>query len=149
MQKSTLKLNENYGETQLLKIDNAHDFWCILDELKNNNINKDEGFWHNRTVITDALIKGNLFSVRIVENDFMYKHGAREDPIFSRMDNGELSLYLLPCFIVIEDSKVIMLWVHPRIRRKGIATFLVRETKCKSTFHKLSGSERFWESLSM
>jgi len=102
---------EDWGEIILNQIE-SDDFWCLLDEIceeKSTFLNK-----HNRTIILDSFKNGNLYGLNVYETRKMYDREARLDPIFCKN-----SWYLLPCFCVIQNKKVVLMWTHARARNMG------------------------------
>ncbi len=106
------------GEIQPTQITDSFDFWCLYDEM---DTAKSE-YLKNRECILRAFKNGNLYGLRINETDLMYKKGVRDDPKFARQSNGELSMYLLPCFCVKglsteenTDNIAELLWAHTRV----------------------------------
>ena len=140
----------DYGEIVLKKINNSSDFWCLIDELCDDN----SGFLCNRTTILDAYNEGNLYGLKIIETDEMFKRGARKDIIFC--DN---SFYLLPTFCIIDkyidplihldltnySNKIVIIWTHTRARKMGFAKKLIELLKIEYAFKPLPESIKFWE----
>lgn len=137
-------LSTDYGKITLFKVVDPFDFWCILDELHGAT---DNSFWCNRGTIAAQYREGGLYSLRVTETDKMYQRGAQDDSCFARCEDGELSFYVFPCFITITNATVEMIWVHPRIRRMGLGTKLVKLSGATNTSRKLEGSEFFWRTI--
>lgn len=133
---------EHWGEIKLTKIEHGFDFWCLFDELSNDNSN----FINNREIIVDAYRKGNLYGLNVDESDHMFANKSINDDIFARHHNGALSWYLLPCLCVVENKKCIIIWVHTRARRKGLGTKLVKLLKIEDVYNPLPGTSNFWKS---
>jgi hypothetical protein len=126
---------DDWGEIELNQIDSS-DFWCLLDELCNDN----SGFLHNRITLLEAYKKGNLYGLRVRETDKMYERGARMDPLFCHN-----SWYLLPCFCVKENNKAVIIWTHTRARKMGFAKKLIELLHIEYAEHPLPDSIEFWK----
>ena len=126
---------DDWGEIKLNPIE-GNEFWCILDELYNDN----SGFLCNRTTILEAYKGGNLYGLRVYETDEMYKRGARKDTIFC-----ENSWYLLPCFCIKENNKAIIICTRTKARKMGFAKKLVELLQIEYAFNPLPDSIGFWE----
>ena len=127
---------EDWGEIKLTQIDDSDDFWCLFDELCDDN----SGFLHNRSTILEAYNEGNLYGLRVSESNTMYERRARMDTIFC-----EDSFYLLPCFCVKENNKAIIMWTHQRARKMGFAKKLVELLRIEYAYKPLPGSIDFWK----
>lgn len=90
---------EDWGEIKLIKIEENDDFWYLIDELWDDN----SGFTCNRSTILEAFKKGNLYGLRVIETDSIYKRGASRDQIFCVDCFGHLSWYLLPCLYIKKE----------------------------------------------
>ena len=123
------------GEIRLSPID-CGDFWCLLDELCDDN----SGFIHNRRTILQAYKDGNLYGLRVNETDKMYERGAIMDNIFCND-----SFYLLPCFCVKEKNTAILIWTHTRARNMGLGKTLVELLQIEFAYKPLPESIGFWE----
>jgi len=141
-----LKLGPICGNIRIFKVDDARDLWFIIDELKTDE-KDDTGFWHNRVEITEHYKNGTLFSLRMQETHEIFKDGIRANEIFARGSYGDLSFYLLPCFVAMVGDKVDMIWVHSRARKLGIGSELVKQSRATGTLAKLPESIGFWERI--
>ena len=126
---------EDWGEIELIQI-NSEDFWCLFDELCNDN----SGFYHNRSTILEAYKNGNLYGLHVIESDKMYERGVKDNNIFC-----DDSLYLLPCFCVKENNKAIIIWTHTRARKMGFAKKLVELLHIEYADNPLPDSIEFWK----
>lgn len=126
---------KDWGEIKLVQIDD-HDFWCIFDELDDD----DSLFLNNRDFIVRSYKDGNLYGLRVDETDNMYKRGAGSDGIFCSD-----SLYLLPCFCIREEDKAMIIWTHTRARKMGFARKLVELLQIKVAHIPLPDSLKFWK----
>ena len=125
-----------WGEIKVNKIEDGADFWCLINELLNDN----SDFLYNRNTIVEAYKNGNLYGLNVNETDEMYKKGSRIDNIFC-VD----SMYLLPCFCIKEDNKAIIIWTHTRARNNGFAKKLVELLRIKYADSPLPDSLEFWK----
>lgn len=102
------------------------DFWTIIDELAQEK--KDDPyeslFYDNRESLLVSYCIGNMYG--ITDND-----------------------KLLPAFCVKhDDGEAVMIWVHKKYRRRGIATEFINQLNITKATDFLPGSEPFWKSLS-
>ena len=133
-------MSHDYGITNVECIDSEQDFWCIFDELVDDN----SEFLQNRNTILDSWRKGNMFGVRIVETESMYQRGARGDTLFCAD-----SWYLVPCFCIKDENTVIIIWTHSRARRMGFAKKMIESLEIKNTLNPLPESYAFWEACGL
>jgi len=132
---------EDWGGISLVKID-REDFWCLIDEL----IDDRSGFLCNRTTILNAYTAGNLYGLRVVENESMRTRRASRDNIFCNdIFNDTKTCYLLPCFCIRESDTAIIIWTHTRARNMGFATQLVKLLDIKYADTPLPESMGFWQ----
>ena len=168
----TLKLKKHYGNTQVLKVDDADVLLLLLDELGDetrNEINRlskmgfpldwaETGpfFYCNRRWIVDAFKKNHLYTIRIKENDAMHKDElCREDPIFMKEHRlwpfGHKHMncgpdFPLPCFAIVDDSGICdMLWVAQRARGNGLGQKLVEYCLIERARTVITGAVWFWK----
>lgn len=127
---------KDWGEIILTPIDSTSDFWCLIDELYDDN----SEFIHNRCTILKAYKEGNLYGLSVSVNNKMYDSHARMDKIFCTD-----SWYLLPCFCVENNYEAIMIWTHTRARKMGFAKKLVELLQIKYAYHPLTNSLEFWK----
>ena len=125
----------DWSEIKLIKID-SDDFWCLFDELLNDN----SCFVYNRNIILEAYKEQNLYGLIVNETNKMYETGGQMDNIFCHN-----SLYLLPCFCVKENNKAIIIWTHTRARKMGFAKKLVELLNIEYAYKPLSESIEFWK----
>ena len=128
---------EDWGEIKLAKIDSGYEFWCLMDELYDDQ----SGFIHNKNTILEAYKNNNLYGLKVIETDNMFEREAMIDNIFC-LDSG--SLYLLPCFCIKDDNKAIIIWTHSRARKMGFAKKLVNLLNIEYACHPLPESLDFW-----
>ena len=111
---------DDWGEITLTQIEDGNDFWCLIEELWDDNSIS----IYNRRILVEAYKRGNLYGLSVSETDAMYERGARIDDIFC-----DKSWYLLPCFCVKENNKAIIIWTHQRVRTMGFAKKLAELLK--------------------
>lgn len=131
---------KDWGEIKLKQIDEARDFWCLIDELCDDQ----SGFLCNRNTILDAFTEGNLYGLKVVETDEMYEKGTRLNKIFCKYSN-----YLLPCFCIKDDDTVIIIWTHTRARKLGFARRLVELLQIKYASSIMPESVGFWNKMNI
>ena len=115
------KRGDDWGRIQLQCIDEADEFWCLMEEVFDDSDEENGGFWFNRDYLLDAYKENLLFGLRVSETDSMHDRRARSDTIFVRR-----SFYLLPCLCIPKGDVVDIIWVHRRARRLGFGTLLVQ-----------------------
>lgn len=125
----------DWGEIKLEQINHVQ-FWHLFDEM----IDDRSGFLHNKETILEAYKNGNLYGLRVIETDSMFKRGARKDTVFC--DN---SWYLLPCFCVRMDTTAILMWTHTKARRMGFGKKLVKLLNIEYAYRPLPDSLGFWK----
>lgn len=130
----------SWGEIKLEQIDDADDFWCILDEL----VDDKSSFILNKNIILNALLKKSLFGLRVEETDEMFEENERNNPIFCKD-----SFYLLPCFCIKLNDTAKIIWTHSRARRRGFARCLIEKLKIKYAYNPLPESYEFWKKFNI
>lgn len=137
-------LCSDYGLLFPDKIERGSDFWCLMDELKDD----DSGFLYNRGTLADAFRNGDLYGLRVTETNAMSRRRAYQDDIFCRN-----SFYLLPCFCVTWVEKpdhidthpaALFVWTHTRARRTGLAKTLIKGLGIECALNPLPQSLPFW-----
>ena len=129
---------DNWGEIKKEKIEDDDDFWCLYDEI----VNDDSCFLNNREYILHSYKEGNLYGLRVDENDYMFKNKEYTNKIFCKK-----SFYLLPCFCIKENDKCIIIYTHTRARKNGFAKLLLKQLKIKSVYNPLVESMDFWNKI--
>ena len=135
-----MSLASDYGEIELVQIQNGDDFWALFEELTDDN----SGFLGNKSIIVEAYRKGNMFGLQVRENAAMYQRGALTDSIFCNSNN---TFYLLPCFCIMREKTVEIIWTHTRARRMGFAKKLVELLNVEYAWNPLPESIGFWTRL--
>ena len=129
-------MDNDWGSLKVFKVESGSDFWALLSELLNDK----SDFLHNLNIIVESFKDGNLYSIRVVETDSMYRRGAHEDSIFVKG-----TFFVLPCICIIEQNCAEIIWVHTRARRKGFASHMIEELNVNKVNEILPGSEEFWK----
>lgn len=147
----------DYGRIALCLIESADDFWCLLDELKDDK----SGFIHNKKHLLQAYKEDRLYGLIIIETDSMYQRGANRDEIFCKFFDEKKklvrsrSMYLLPCLCITneEGDKIEIIWVRKKERRKGFGRKMVELLKEKSPTgiiepsNPLPQAKKFWDKV--
>ena len=126
---------EDWGKIEITQID-SYDFVNLFWEMVYDN----SGFVNNMNIILEAYKNDYLYGLRVIENDKMYEKRMRYNPIFCKN-----SFYLLPCFCIKKENKVLILWVHNRARKMGFGRKLVELLKIDTVSNILPDSKVFWE----
>jgi GNAT superfamily N-acetyltransferase len=124
------------------KVKNAVSFFALLEECGPG------GFYHNRTSLLKGYTDGLLYTVAGEAAE-----GEYDDPIWAKFNIDVPACYhgasgrrhILPCFCLVEADSCDIIWVHPRIRKQGVATLLLKSLKIKHANHPLPESKEFWE----
>lgn len=137
------RLSADYGEIQLEKVRDPSLFWHIIDLL----VEDGSRFFLNRNVILSAFKRGSLYTLRVAENDEMFRRGASGDDIFNIVNGG---YYNLPCFCIAEGEDEIgktctVLWVHSKVRGQGLGRNIINLLGVENAREVLEQSVRFWE----
>jgi len=93
-------------------------------------------------MIVEAYRKGNMFGLQVCENAAMCERGALTDSIFCKK-----TFYLLPCFCIMREKTVEIIWTHTRARRMGFAKKLVELLNVEYAWNPLPESIGFWTRL--
>jgi hypothetical protein len=142
-------------------------FFVIQDELmqewseNERNGCADKGFIHNQSIILEAFVKGNLYGLCMPETQSMYDNVTPDDPHFMNARRG--AQYRFPVFCALDEVAsqgrkgehvIELLWVAPRMRRRGLGTRLVEcLKKSKNTERRVTGAmfvegaEQFWQTF--
>lgn len=142
------ELRSDYGEIKLISVEDGSDFWILADEMTNYRGDLSP-MTSDRPLVVESFKKGSLYSLRMTETGAMFQRGAREDPLFSRSYLNDLSFYIIPCIIIVEEGVVLWIWVHPRARRLGFGRQLVKLSEATSAPDQVQGSEPFWKSIGL
>lgn len=132
-------------EMRVDKVKNETCFFALLEECGPG------GFYHNRTSLLKAYIEGRLYTISATLHDESGDWKYR-DPIWAKFNkdfsagNGDKKL-ILPCFCLLskEANTCDCLWVHPRIRKQGVATKLLLALKIKHVENVMPEAKKFWD----
>ena len=144
-------------------------FFVIQDELmqewseNERNGCADKGFIHNQSIILEAFVQGNLYGLCMRETQSMYDNVTPDDPHFMASERTGRQDYRFPVFCVLDEVAgkwragehvIALLWVAPRMRRRGLGTLLVEcLKKPKNTKRRVTGAmfvegaEQFWQTF--
>jgi hypothetical protein len=121
-------------------IDECEDFWCLIDSIV-GDMDRDlqthkekKGFYHHRTIILEAFQQGRLFGLRTINEE-----------VSEICCPG--SLYLLPCFCIVDPEnkkEAIMIWTESRYRCKGLGKSLLKKLDIESARGISLKSVDFW-----
>lgn len=132
-------------ETVVEAVVDACDFWWLIDQIAHASCT----FLANRDALLEAYVKGNLYTLRVIETDELYKDFELRERL-ACLYQCSPSRLLIPSFCVVErtqgagDTKCSMLWVAEAFRRQGCGSQFVTNLQIKSAGRILPGSEEFW-----
>lgn len=129
------KMEKDWGELKLTTFNG-----CDLLLLFNEMIEDQSDFVHNFGSILDAFKVGNLYGLCVDETQEMFDKNEQSNPIFIQSTQ-----YLLPCFCIVDEDHVDLIWTHSRARRCGFARKMVELLNITNARNPLPGSESFWE----
>jgi len=131
----------NLEDFQVKRVPNEMCFFSLLDECG------PEGFYHNRTSLLKEWCHGRLYTVV-----GCYNEKNKNNPMWSRYYDfcphfiiGDDLMQMLPCFCAVDDNCCDFLWVHERIRRRGVATMMLDALKVKNVNEPLPQAKAFWD----
>ena len=120
------------AESIALKFPDADDVLSLLSELHDDQ----SGFVANSPTILQAWKDKRLHCLAAIETDDMFRRGVARHEWFCRSKSGRVSLYLFPCFGLLSEEnahKLDIIWVHSRMRRKGLGTHFIAKLAMTST----------------
>lgn len=127
------------GKYRLCTIDEPYLFWCLIDELGDDNSHC------NREALLQAYSAGILYGLELVESKYQQEREAGPNTRSSLFCAGAYPLYLLPCLCVKQHDSAIIIWTHVRARNRGFAKKMVEQLNVKTAFQPLTTSIGFWE----
>lgn len=136
-----------WGPIHMELVDCGDTFFELMLEIADDS-DECHGFWCNRGFLADAFRENRMYSLCVEETDELY-HSDRlssENKIFVRPSPP----WQLPCVCVIASDNpnaVEIIWVHPRARRLGLATELVRRLGIRTARQILPDSAPFWRAI--
>jgi ribosomal protein S18 acetylase RimI-like enzyme len=100
-------------------------------------------FLHNMSTLFECASVGLLYGLRLEETVDMdkYKYRDGHHPFF--MESRDWTLPALCC--LDQNGAVDMLWVHPRVRRRGFASAFLHQLNVTQATTILPESRAFWE----
>lgn len=137
-------IHQLWGPIQVEVVDCGDTFVDLILEV-DGNIDEGHGLRHSLEFLADAFRQNRLYSLRVEETDGLY-HGDRlspENTIFVK----PAFPWQLPCLCVVasdDPSVAEIIWVHPRARRLGLGTELVRRLGIRTARRILPESLPFW-----
>ena len=136
-------LRPECGPLRLECVTSSGDFWALIHDVFDDTDPNGTGFGHNRDTLLDAFRSGMLYSLRVEETQGMHDNGAGVDQLFATTG------YLLPCLCIPEAGNRIVeiIWVHPRARRMGLASTLVRLMGLTGVGTIMPDSLPFWKAI--
>lgn len=108
-------MQDYYGETRLIQIDDDEDFWYLINSMQEDN----SDYMQIVNLISEQYKMRNLFGLRMQETSEMYLRNAKDHPLFCRTCYGVASDYLMPCFYSKIKNKIEICWVQSKARRLG------------------------------
>jgi hypothetical protein len=109
----------------------------VIRELYHAN----SGFLHNMSVLFTSSAAGRLYGLQLEETETMFRHNGH-DPMFMQSRPP----WTLPAFCCLDESGAVdLLWVHPRVRRKGLASAFLHQLDVTEATVILPESKAFWD----
>lgn len=108
------------GELNLVAIVEESEFASLMYACATDN---DSSVSHTSTVFDNYFKNRQMFGIKVVEGEST-KHLVTSNIL-------PCNSYLLPCFVVfVSDTNTIeYIWVHSRVRRNNLGTFMVKHLK--------------------
>jgi len=125
-----------------------------IDNLKSGR--GDTGFIHNQSSVLEAFHKGRLYGLCMPPTEGMLmcffqsysvNENLKNDPHFMKHSCG-LGRLRFPVFCAVDDdNRIELLWVAPRLRRRGLGTRLVEclKTQGVSGASFVEDAVPFWQ----
>ena len=118
-------------------VDGAKTLQHVIRELYHDN----SGFLHNMSVLFDGFAMGRLYGLRLEETDDMYKHIGHH-PMFMQSRFP----WTLPAFCCLDETGAVdIIWVHPRVRHKGLASAFLHQLDVTRATVIVPESKGFWD----
>ena len=118
---------DDWGRIGLVHLDKGSDFWAILWELMSEEIM----YQINENVLVESYRDYHLYGLRVQETRSMYEREAYKDSIFCTK-----SKYLLPCFCIKNDTVIVVIWLHERIKNYTFDKMFIDLLKIKEEYRK-------------
>ena len=118
-------------------VDGAETLQHVIRELYHDN----SGLLHNMSVLFDGFATGRLYGLRLEETDDMFKHNGHH-PMFMQSRPP----WTLPAFCCLSETGAVdLLWVHPRVRRRGLASAFLHQLDVTQATVILPESKGLWD----
>lgn len=136
-----------WGAINAVPITSGKVFAALFRELKasdKESLPANKGFHNNLGLLADGLIKEQLYTLEVTESDAMAGTHASRDPVFVKG-----LWFTLPCLLLRSAGTNVcdILWVHPRARRRGLGTALVKQLGIVFADDVLPESTGFWDAV--
>jgi hypothetical protein len=117
-------------------LDGSKTLQHVIRELYHDN----SGFLHNMSVLFDGFAAGRLYGLRLEETDDMLRVKGVHPMFMQRYP------WTLPAFCCLDETGAVdIIWVHPRVRRMGLASAFLRELDVTRATVILPESKGFWD----
>lgn len=118
-----------------IQITKGADFWALLQDMGE----QDDPYLFNCNLLVEAYRDGNMYGLTFVE-----EVDGPFEPIINTDCFCTSSTYLLSALCIKENNVAIALWIHPKIRRLGIATAFIELLNITGAHKPLRETEPFW-----
>ena len=109
----------------------------VIRELYHAN----SGFLHNMSVLFTSSAAGRLYGLQLEETEDMFRHNGHH-PMFMQSRPP----WTLPAFCCLSETGAVdLLWVHPRVRRRGLASAFLHQLDVTQATVILPESKGFWD----
>jgi len=138
----------------VVRLDSGSDLSTIIDMLREEideqltegvERGKTRGFWHNRGILMDAFKKDQLYVLKFLENDDNYNRVKTWELLREVGFIMPCTRRTLPCFCVVEEGRMEMIWTSTAFRQLGLARKFLDHFSVKEVSLVVRGSEPFWE----
>lgn len=119
-----LRLNLKYGQKSIQLCENEKDFFGLLDNLVIDN-GRCHGFYCNRNDILKAYKENRLYMIKLIETPYIYEMRRY---LFDYGYFMKGTFDGIPAFCVLneeDDSIVDYIYVDKKLRRLGLASFMI------------------------
>ena len=129
-------------------------FFTLMDELQNDfDETTGKRFFVSRSCFLRAYQEKRLYTLRMKENDSMFKKKAGKSPLFVKnitylMGIIPIPSYTLPCLCVTSKKRkdtVEILWTASRARYYGFATSILTKLRIRYAINVIHESQQFWK----